>query len=79
MSFGFSVGDFVACVQLARKVWQECRDAPKDFHAVSNEVASLQLVLLQVQETINDKELSEYNKDNLGTLVKRCNEILQEL
>ena len=36
-------------------------------------------MLLQVQETINDKELSEYNKDNLGTLVKRCNEILQEL
>ena len=79
MSFGFSVSDFVACIQLARKVWQECRDAPKDFHAVSNEVASLQLVLLRVQETINDKELSENNKDNLNTLVKGCNETLQEL
>jgi hypothetical protein len=79
MSFGFSVNDFVTCIQLARKVWQDCRDAPKDYLVVSNEVASLQLVLSQVQETIDGKELTAEKKDNLGIIVKGCSATLQEL
>ena len=73
------MNDFVTCIQLARKVWQDCRDAPKDFLAVSNEVASLQLVLSQVQETIDGKELTAEKKENLGTIVQGCSKTLQEL
>ena len=56
MSFGFSISDFVICLQLARKVWRDCRDAADDFRAVATEVASLKLVLKEVHERISNNE-----------------------
>jgi hypothetical protein len=37
MSFGFSVGDFIAAFQLAHKILKEFVDAPSQFKAVSDE------------------------------------------
>jgi hypothetical protein len=37
MSFGFSVGDFIAAVELANKIRMEFVDAPGQFKAVSDE------------------------------------------
>ncbi|KFZ24552.1 hypothetical protein V502_00968 [Pseudogymnoascus sp. VKM F-4520 (FW-2644)] len=38
MSFGFSVGDFIAAIELANKIWKEFVDAPSLFKAISDEV-----------------------------------------
>ena len=57
MSFGYRARDFVLRVQLAHRVWRECCDAPTDYHAVSTEVASLQLVPKEVQNTVRDRDL----------------------
>jgi len=37
MSFGFSVGDFIAAIQLANRIRKEFVDAPSQFKAVSDE------------------------------------------
>jgi hypothetical protein len=37
MSFGFSVGDFLAAIQLAHKIQKEFADAPSQFKAISDE------------------------------------------
>jgi len=37
MSFGFSVGDFVAVCQLASKIRKEFVSAPSQFKAISDE------------------------------------------
>jgi hypothetical protein len=37
MSFGFSLGDFVAAIQLANKIRKEFTDAPSQFKAISDE------------------------------------------
>ena len=37
MSFGFSVGDFLAAIQLANKIRKEFADAPSQFKAISDE------------------------------------------
>ena len=37
MSFGFSVGDFIAAIELANKIRKEFVDAPSHFKAVSDE------------------------------------------
>ena len=58
MSFGYSAGNFVLRVQLAHRVWRECCDALTDYHTVSTEVASLQLVLKEVQNTVRDRDLN---------------------
>ena len=37
MSFGFSVGDFIAVIELANKIRREFVDAPSQFKAVLDE------------------------------------------
>jgi hypothetical protein len=37
MSFGFSVGDFVAVLQLANTIRERFVSAPEQFKAISNE------------------------------------------
>jgi hypothetical protein len=37
MSFGFSVGDFFAAIELANKIRREFVDAPSQFKAISDE------------------------------------------
>jgi hypothetical protein len=37
MSFGFSVGDFIAAIELANKVRREFVDEPSQFKAISDE------------------------------------------
>jgi hypothetical protein len=36
MSFGFSVGDFIAAFELANKIRKEFVDAPSQFKAISD-------------------------------------------
>jgi len=37
MSFGFSVGDFLAVIDLAKRIRKEFIDAPGQFKAISDE------------------------------------------
>ena len=37
MSFGFSVGDFIAAIELANKIRKEFDNAPSQFKAISDE------------------------------------------
>jgi hypothetical protein len=37
MSFGFSIGDFVAVLQLANNVRKQFFNAPREFKAISDE------------------------------------------
>jgi hypothetical protein len=41
MSFGFSVGDFIAVIGLANKIRKDFVDAPSEFKAISDEYAVL--------------------------------------
>jgi len=40
MSFGFSIGDFLAVLELANTIRKEYGDAPKQFKAILDEYAS---------------------------------------
>jgi hypothetical protein len=37
MSFGFSVGDFIAAIERCNKIRREFVDAPSQFKAISDE------------------------------------------
>ncbi len=41
MSFGFSVGDFIAAIELAKKIRKEFIDAPGQFKDISDEYEML--------------------------------------
>jgi hypothetical protein len=40
MSFGFSVGDFIAVIELANRIRKEFVNAPSQFKAISDEYAA---------------------------------------
>jgi len=40
MSFGFSVGDFIAVIELANKIRKEFVNAPSQFESLGNECVS---------------------------------------
>jgi len=60
MSFGFSVGDFLAAGELAWKLYQNCykvaRDAPKEFQLLVGEISTLSNSLKMLHEEVLDPE-----------------------
>jgi hypothetical protein len=79
MSFGYSVGDFVAVTQLAWTVYKSCRDAPESFNNISTELLSLHAVLKEVEEIISEQPLSETRRHHLATISHGCKCVLEDL
>ncbi|KAI9808039.1 MAG: hypothetical protein M1827_007545 [Pycnora praestabilis] len=59
MSFGYSVGDFIAVCELAKKVRKRFVDSPKQFRAISDEVKSLSNVLRDFEDVLPERDLIE--------------------
>ncbi|KAK4691776.1 hypothetical protein P7C71_g5297, partial [Lecanoromycetidae sp. Uapishka_2] len=60
MSFGFSIGDFIAVGDLAWKLYRDCykvaRGAPQEFHMLEREVSTLSHSLKILLEEVNDPD-----------------------
>lgn len=77
MSFGFSVGDFLDVLRIARSVYQACKDGPKEYREIASEAKSIQFVLNCLCEDaknpnslLNAKGVDR--KDELMELVNNC-------
>lgn len=79
MSFGFSVGDFVAAGNLAWQVYKSCKAAPESFKNISQEVLSLHAVLKEIEETLLGRPLPPSKEAGLATVTGGCKDVLQDL
>ncbi|TVY27700.1 putative ankyrin repeat protein [Lachnellula hyalina] len=79
MSFGFSVGDFIKTVELANKVRKGFVGAPSQFNAISDEVRSLSIVLLDVEVFLYNRELRNEQEADLRRIVDGCGNVLNQL
>ncbi|KAI1661134.1 hypothetical protein F4813DRAFT_378815 [Daldinia decipiens] len=81
MSFGFSIGDFLAVIELASKVRKEFAGAPSQFQEISAEIRSLMIILQDVEDDddISNQELSDEQKRNLGEFTSSCQRVLDDL
>jgi hypothetical protein len=81
MSFGYSVGDFVALGQLAWTIYKSCKDAPESFINISKEVLSLHAVLKEVEDLLSeqDQHHPEMRLDSLATITEGCHDVLRDL
>ncbi|KAI9815929.1 MAG: hypothetical protein M1827_001921 [Pycnora praestabilis] len=79
MSFGISVSDFFALSQYAWTVYKSCRDAPEEFKAVSEELASMRAVLKGIEEVIKDADLSPDKIIDLSNISQECTSVLSDL
>ncbi|KAJ5065893.1 hypothetical protein J3E74DRAFT_305770, partial [Bipolaris maydis] len=58
MSFGFSIGDFLAAIELANKIRKDFVGAPSQFKDISNVLRSLSIVLNDAEVTVFEHELN---------------------
>jgi hypothetical protein len=84
MSFGYSVGDFLALTQLAWKVVRSSRKACGTHDELTREVTSLHLVLHRLQFEVSKPESLINRKDDnrreeLAVLSRDCNRVLRVL
>ncbi|CZR64265.1 related to ankyrin [Phialocephala subalpina] len=79
MSFGFSVGDFIKVIELANKIRKDFVEAPSQFNAISDEVRSLSIVLLDVEVVLSSRELCKEQEAELKQIANGCGNVLDQL
>ncbi|KAI5859462.1 hypothetical protein GGS23DRAFT_585518 [Durotheca rogersii] len=79
MSFGFSVGDFLTTVQLAKKVRREFVDAPTQFQAISDEARNLSIVLDDIEIELSSPRVSSKQKADLKDICKSCRRVFEDI
>ena len=79
MSFGYSVGDFIALGTLAWRVYKSCKEAPESFQDISSEVLSLYVVLKEAEETVFAQQLSPAKQERLNVVGDGCYLVLTDI
>jgi hypothetical protein len=79
MSFGFSVGDFVAVGQLAWNVYKSCKNAPTSFNNLSSEVLALHAVLREADEILSGNKLPDTSRGRLDVIMTGSRGVLNDL
>ncbi|KAI1769432.1 hypothetical protein GGR53DRAFT_158260 [Hypoxylon sp. FL1150] len=80
MSFGVGFGDLVLASKLAWKVYKSCKESGDNFKRLSNEVASLHVVLKETEDYITEfSDLDTSRKNRLTILTDGCNATLEDL
>ncbi|KAH6668301.1 hypothetical protein B0J14DRAFT_158963 [Halenospora varia] len=79
MSFGFSVGDFIAAIELANKIRKEFVNAPSQSKDIPDEVRSLSIVLQDVEVVLSEPDLSTQEKTELREIANGSHNVLKKL
>ena len=79
MSFGYSIGDLIAVVQLANKVRRRFVDSPSQFRAISDEVKCLSNLLRDLDDMIPDRSLTQKHVVDLQDNLHACKNLLNDL
>ena len=79
MSFGFSVGDFCTVTTLAWQIYKACKDSSDDFKDLSNEVASLHIVLKESFEHLQEQDLDLERQKSLVGIGQSCENVLKDI
>jgi hypothetical protein len=84
MSFGYSVGDFIAIGQLTWTIYRSCKSAPGEFQELSRELSSLHTILHELEDeaqTPNSllNRRGSSRKPELQTLLGNLEVVLKEI
>ncbi|KAJ3793196.1 hypothetical protein GGU11DRAFT_423311 [Lentinula aff. detonsa] len=80
MSFGIGIGDVFLVSKFAWTIYKSCKDSGDDFKRLSNEVASLHVVLKETEDYLNEfSDLDTSRRYRLRILTDGCNGALKDL
>ncbi|KAI0544207.1 ankyrin repeat-containing domain protein [Xylaria curta] len=78
MSFGFSIGDFLAVYELVDKIYKDFADAPKQFQQISQELKCLKDAIRPIEALSSERDLSLNQRESLANILQNCKEILRD-
>ncbi|KAK8000389.1 hypothetical protein PG990_012989 [Apiospora arundinis] len=78
MSFGFSVGDFLAVIELANKIRKDFASAPKQFQDISVELRNLEYAVRDIDIFISGNDITDTQKKDLGGIRDSCQDVLKD-
>jgi hypothetical protein len=83
MSIGFSISDIIGVTQLSWSTYQRCRNAPKEWREARREVASLSIVLQEIEGEATTPGYTLRCKGSndqveLAQLICNCREVLEQ-
>ena len=79
MSFGYSVGDFIAISALAVKVYTAYKDAPDAYRHISEEVVALQILIDKAAQHFKSTTLGRKDLHDGQQVLKSCESVLVDL
>ena len=79
MSFGFSVGDFLAVAKLAKDIWQKLHDSVGEFATIRDEVKGYSSLLYTVSKTVPNQGLAPEQAEGLAGSARACRSVLEDL
>ena len=79
MSFGYSVGDFLAVGQLCWKIYKKCKDSPENYAELASEVGALHNVVKETEELLSQQALTSRQENKLLTCRQGCESVLKDL
>lgn len=79
MSFGISIGDFIALGKLAFGIYQRCHDGPQELRALCIDIANLRNVVELFGITLKDRDLTPGQEASALKVRDDCQEMLAEI
>jgi hypothetical protein len=83
MSADSGVASIIAISRLAWSIYRSCKDAPKDFKDISEDVSRMHIVLKETDELVADlgaqEPIGPEKLDRLKHLANGCRDVLNEL
>ena len=79
MSFGYSVGDFLAIAKLAHDIWQKLHDSVGQFANLRDEVKGYSSLLDSVSKTVSNQHLAPKQAEGLDASARACRSVLEDL
>ena len=79
MSFGYSVGNVIVVSTLVWKLYRVCKDSSNDFKNISSEVASLHVVLKELEENLSDQSMNTSQQAQLSVIGDGCTDVINDL
>lgn len=79
MSFGFSIGDPIAILTLATKVYAAYEDAPKNYQNITKEVKSLHGIISKAIHHLESPALSKNDQQDGQDALISCQGVLEDL
>ncbi|KAJ6101899.1 hypothetical protein N7486_004326, partial [Penicillium sp. IBT 16267x] len=79
MSFGFSIGDFIAAIGIVNQLRKDFARAPSGFKALSDELRELEILVRDMDVDQHNKSLSTQQRSQLEDVAKSCRDLFADI